>query len=494
MNRREQGQVLPLGLVLVACAMAGAFVLFNTGQIASEKMRLANSADAAAYSGALWQARALNFQAYTNRAMVANHVAVGQAVSLHSWMTYAQVTSENLAAALRPVPVLGVVTTGIETGVRPVAQVVTAGAKINFIAANAAISALSAAQGAMVAATMINTPELIQAVAKETDSRFTTNSAYGLWKKAENIDQWRKFNKRYTKRDEKMSRERGDMVIASRDEFTRSRNWDLFDSWMPSGFALHKLRRQGGTRLSMVKSKQGMQWEWQAKDTLSIDNKVLTWFGVKRFEFPIAWATTFANSRSTDKPMNPARCGNPWDVWRGGQNRFFNFQNCDRFTSHNHVAESLADQGVRTLRYTKTRNALRGYGGVRPFWVLSERSRKAHDAGLKVRVEVSLPADQLVSSDKITSAERLSTPVVVAGDMVSSVSLAQVLYRRPDQHKIRPDQLEKANAYNPYWTAQLSAVGLDERATALLMRKGGFNPTERNSGSNESNSTLGIYQ
>ena len=129
MNKLESGQVLPLGLVLVVMGMVGALIVYNTGVVATDKMRLANGADAAAYSGALWQARALNYQAYANRAMVANQVAIGQAVSIQSWMTYAAVTSENLATALRPVPVLNIVTGGIQSAANVAERVVSAGAR-----------------------------------------------------------------------------------------------------------------------------------------------------------------------------------------------------------------------------------------------------------------------------------------------------------------------------------------------------------------------------
>src|SRR5690606_17141448 len=43
---------------------------------------------AAAYSAALWRARVLNFHAYSNRAIVAQEVAVAQAVTLTSWAKY----------------------------------------------------------------------------------------------------------------------------------------------------------------------------------------------------------------------------------------------------------------------------------------------------------------------------------------------------------------------------------------------------------------------
>jgi len=59
--------------------------LYKAGKLTSTKMRLQNAADAAAYSAAVVEARDLNFAAYINRAMIANEVAIGQMVGLHSW-------------------------------------------------------------------------------------------------------------------------------------------------------------------------------------------------------------------------------------------------------------------------------------------------------------------------------------------------------------------------------------------------------------------------
>lgn len=59
--------------------------LYKAGRITTEKMELQNAADAAAYSVSVIEARDLNYMAYTNRAMVANEVAIGQLVGLASW-------------------------------------------------------------------------------------------------------------------------------------------------------------------------------------------------------------------------------------------------------------------------------------------------------------------------------------------------------------------------------------------------------------------------
>jgi len=73
----QRGQVAPVVLFGVLVASAVLAMMFNTGQKITERSQVANAADAAAYSGAVWTARHLNFMAYTNRAMIANHAAVG---------------------------------------------------------------------------------------------------------------------------------------------------------------------------------------------------------------------------------------------------------------------------------------------------------------------------------------------------------------------------------------------------------------------------------
>lgn len=85
---RQCGQIAPIAAFGVLIASATLMLMYNTGQKITEKSQVANAADAAAYSGAVWTARHLNFMAYTNRAMIANHAAVGHVVSYVSWIRY----------------------------------------------------------------------------------------------------------------------------------------------------------------------------------------------------------------------------------------------------------------------------------------------------------------------------------------------------------------------------------------------------------------------
>jgi len=93
-GQSQAGQALVYGIFFMLGGLAALYFLFNSGQLIREKTKLVNTADAVAYSAGVINARTLNFEAYTNRAMVANTVAVGQMVSLASWVKYADSLEE----------------------------------------------------------------------------------------------------------------------------------------------------------------------------------------------------------------------------------------------------------------------------------------------------------------------------------------------------------------------------------------------------------------
>ncbi len=95
---RQSGQVLVLMLFAVMVVFGALTLMFMGGQLTQEKTKLVNTADAVAYSGAVLQARALNFAAYSNRAMVANSVAMAQMASLASWLEYVKSLQSPAAA------------------------------------------------------------------------------------------------------------------------------------------------------------------------------------------------------------------------------------------------------------------------------------------------------------------------------------------------------------------------------------------------------------
>ena len=73
---RQRGHAVVFVLALLACLLAAALLVHDSGRLAAQKRRLIDAADAATLSGAVFQARVLNFESYMNRAMVANQAMV----------------------------------------------------------------------------------------------------------------------------------------------------------------------------------------------------------------------------------------------------------------------------------------------------------------------------------------------------------------------------------------------------------------------------------
>ncbi|MEE8233418.1 MAG: pilus assembly protein TadG-related protein, partial [Gammaproteobacteria bacterium] len=134
LSPREQqfGQAMVFVVLFLGVVTLSLVFLYKAGKITSEKMQLQNAADAAAYSVSLTEARDLNFMAYTNRAMVANEVAIGQLVGMASWATHWQSYGSYLLGYHRLFiqPLISAASLGTATG--PVETVFQSVAKIGF--------------------------------------------------------------------------------------------------------------------------------------------------------------------------------------------------------------------------------------------------------------------------------------------------------------------------------------------------------------------------
>jgi enamine deaminase RidA (YjgF/YER057c/UK114 family) len=95
-TRTQQGQAIVFTVLFAGVTGLACLLLFNSGMLANTKTQLQNAADAGAYSAAIMLARDHNFSAYTNRAMVANQVAVAQLVSLKSYLEDAGDTHQRM--------------------------------------------------------------------------------------------------------------------------------------------------------------------------------------------------------------------------------------------------------------------------------------------------------------------------------------------------------------------------------------------------------------
>src|SRR5690606_23178531 len=83
---RQRGQALVFITVTSVIVLLALLATYNIGQLSYHKIKLQNTADAAAYSAAVEHARTHNYHAYMNRGVIANQVAVARLVSLTGWV------------------------------------------------------------------------------------------------------------------------------------------------------------------------------------------------------------------------------------------------------------------------------------------------------------------------------------------------------------------------------------------------------------------------
>lgn len=86
----RKGQVLVLGLALIAIVIISFLGMYRNSQIISKRTKLTHVVDSAAYAGAIVQARALNMQAYINLAQTANQIALAHLITQGSWTQWGQ--------------------------------------------------------------------------------------------------------------------------------------------------------------------------------------------------------------------------------------------------------------------------------------------------------------------------------------------------------------------------------------------------------------------
>ena len=261
----------------MAVSATAVFVMYNTSQMATEKSRLVNAADGAAYSGAVWAARNLNFMAYTNRAMIANHVAVGHYVSYVSWIRYVEEANdgiEDIGKILNAIPGGAIIHRGlviVERGARIAKELSEGFAPIFITASDTLNRGLSVAQGfaqLSMATHAAFTPqaEIMKAAASAHDGSIRVNDASdisdlrGLGVALDLVaetDQMQGFIKRYRAgRDDG-----GRMLKFSRQSYGASEEFIADRGWGSTFILVGSVRKRAYTRESL-----GRYANWRAED------------------------------------------------------------------------------------------------------------------------------------------------------------------------------------------------------------------------------------
>lgn len=440
-RERQRGQAIPLGLVAIAVSMALVLVLFNTSQITTEKMRAANTADAAAYSGMVWQARALNFQAYINRASVANQVSIAQMVSFASWTKYFRTTARNINTIGQFIPYVNIVTRIMNQIATQMDNIMVRLVNVVVPVLDGLLTGLRIALQAVHWAAAGTTTSIVREVVRRNDPLFDITPSGLVYLARNAINYGNDFSRTYSSNSEK--RRVANVMMDSRDDFSRDRGWEM--RLLNLGFVRYELVKGGTTRLL----NRNDTWEWKGRDTLSLHTYTRTWRGTRHTEMPIGWGAAYASQDIENCRRN---CG--WTA--------------------NSSAEQLANAEITRLRgYGRSESGVRAYREI--------RNLRVTDPKLPLAIEIRKRATNIRTSSNIpgmgssSNAQTMSGGIGVgmfrindnlAGNEIAAVSKAEVYFKRPER---RADgQSEYGNLFNPYWDARLASAATERRFAWLL--------------------------
>jgi hypothetical protein len=437
----QRGQALVLGLGILLLAALLLFVQFSMGQAAAAKLRIGNATDAAAYSVALWRARAMNYYAYANRAIIANEVAIAQAATMVSYAKFLERFSDNVNDVARFIPVVGQVSEAIKEVAYWVSELTQATASGETAARSLLIQALASSQELMFAATHPAVLSRIAAeVARENDRRFFAFTLpVGLDPAMQDI----------TARQTGPDRERlKSVVLDSLDGFSRNRDADLGE--IP---CLLKLARRGATEL-VRDHDYGELERWQAYDTLSLHRRRTLSCGMRE-RLPLGWggaeiAGDAKHQLDALTALVPIQSGDtPWEVAPAAgtpsPSKRANARAYGRASEEIWVSEAYGGiASVRELDFAG--NATVQANDRFPTMKVGVVGWIQSAAAIATAEATGHAAGRVLPRDRFSG--RATAPI-------GAVSAAEVYFRRPPQAS---ERTEYASLYSPYWQARLAPV------------------------------------
>jgi hypothetical protein len=499
----QRGQALVFVGITTVIVLLGVVLLFNVSQLTTQKMKLQNTADAAAYSGALCEARDYNFTAYANRAMIANQVAVAQIVGLTSWarnldsvyksgpFTWVPETFANLSA-------LGSMWTSVFNVIKGVAGGLKSG--IDAVAGplvkvlDLLIDALYYGSSAYHIAMVLTVPETITEVIKLNDddkSRlslsatqigFAAKHAYDVYKFTSDYDPTAVSG---SNADSGGSADRQANVIwNSVDGFYKFRSypWPLPILIDPTkaipgnyGTMFMIMYHSGGTELKHASSGQKMK-SWTALDATGLFTIFMAWIFVP-FPIPIpipiptpqGYGGAIAGNTSND--LNPS-------------SGTFNHSFVDAYGTTFVNPLTMAPGWIKVGEGPGA--TLDSNGGLKKYWDVSKRGQASTDPASdqnltapELLIEVEKPMGNITTSTsnglKIGGDDSgklwLADKVPSDDNVIKALSKAQAYFSRPKNLFPRPTagETEYGSLYSPYWQVRLLPNSILEQGASILL-------------------------
>jgi hypothetical protein len=447
---RGQATIMAFATLLFLVLMT--LATYNISQMTHGKMQTMNAADAGAYAAAIVAARDANFMAYTNRAMVANHVFVGQLVSFTSLALFFADLADKVSTILHiiskfpPLAFLEAVAQVLDKVVDLLEEVPSVMSEIISVQ-DKYIGLLSGLQNVIRASTLYDAEEAVKKVIKANDKneelKWELGSGSGALTIANNLNAFLNLSSQKDD-DENLSRF-ADVVRNSRDGFTTKRNWGPKDRLWPIIGGDGNIF-QGGTNLSS-----------DNKTWVGLDGMKITWlsWGLRchpcRNETPLAYGGAVTGSSSASD-----------------YRRIISMAPRTRDRAYDARNTEMADS----------------YSGLRPYYEL-DKIGEGHDKSLPFVVLVSKAVDNkgTPNANKTfgTGAEDNFYRLEEKREKLMGVAAAETYFKRPSLEDYRNGDrtasalyskrrgYEKgvyASLFSPYWQARLT--NLSSEAALIL--------------------------
>ncbi len=455
--RRQAGQAAIYGLFVILGAVVALFFLFNTGQLSAEKTKLVNTGDAVAYSAGVMNARTLNYQAYANRAMLANTVAIAQLVSLSSWIDYVETLGDGGSG----------VSWSKYIAYYPSYLVADyAGEYLSYLNEDlwdgSILEGLASASDEIIRNRLMHAQQLAHAGLIPARQRVMEEVARANYKDDGSVTvetlflggaDMAGFVTRYAD-DERTRFAEAARTAANRDGFVPRRSW-LMPALYPDGcsYMFDWLSRRGGTELI------GFD-EWKALDTLS------EW----------RWKT----SKSGACYITEYAVGYGARIAAEDPDSDTDFSRYDYARMVNPSASMLALSEASSESW--------GYSGLPAFYDLSESSLDEDDPTLRFAVRIRRPVAQTRTGEGRSgvrgsgSGTRLAAlndfqAAPAGGDELVAVSASEVFFERTDDNAYGQSQgtpVEIGSLFNPFWQVRL--VAADDEARFAQGQQGAYLP------------------
>jgi len=466
MRTRQRGAAVVYMAAMAAVMAMMVLFVYNTGHVANEKTRLQNTTDAAAHSLAMLQARERNFQAYMNRAMIANQVAVAQAVSLVSWTRFLDNVIQNLRKYTSWVPYWGPIINAVAQYSNPVKSAVERAASGFVGLPNNVIRAFSESQLFMHNAVILEIPLTMQQVVRANDPGVSTGLITNSTLLTQLVTTYSNAVSRYDpdnvrsrsgtnwREDKVRMDEFRDVTMRSRDGFTADRTYTLFESPRLPPLQI-KLERAGGTELTGSNS-SAPYYTWAGMDTLSQHDR--TWrcgfsgCGWRSWNerLPLGWGAAQAGDTIYYANFRGRNFGSTWRI-----NRRASTLDARQFQSASKVGTF---SGLRTFSDITQKGLL----DAMPAAVILLTKPQGGDDGVRTARDIGF--------GRTGSSVDLEQPGGMANNRLHAVAKAEAHFSRPDDLWHRPQGgREYGNVYNPFWQPRLTKLTATERVAAVAL-------------------------